>query len=36
MRIRIIPGRMVQTTSICCESIIYLFVSLVETIATII
>ena len=33
MRMRITPGRIVQTTSISCESIIYLFVSLVETVA---
>ena len=33
MRIKITAGRTVQMTSISCESIMYLFVSLVETIA---
>lgn len=35
MRIRIIAGRIVQMISISWESRIYLLVSLVETIATI-
>lgn len=35
MRIRIIAGRIVQIISISWESRIYLLVSLVETIATI-
>lgn len=35
MRIRIIAGRMVQMISISWESKIYLLVSLVETMATI-
>ena len=33
MRIKMIAGRMVQMISISCESRMYLFVSLVETIA---
>ena len=36
IRIRIIAGRIVQIISISWESRIYLFVSLVETMATII
>lgn len=36
MRIRITAGRIVQIISISCESKIYLFVNLVETIATMI
>lgn len=35
IRIRMMAGRMVQMISISCESRIYLLVSLVETIATI-
>lgn len=36
MRIKITAGRIVQIISISCESRIYLFVSLVETMAAII
>lgn len=36
IRIKITAGRMVQITSISCESKIYLLVNLVETVATII
>ena len=35
MRIRIAPGRIVHTISTSCESMMYLFVSFVVTIATI-
>ena len=36
MRIRITAGRIVQMISISCESIMYLFVSFVVTMATIV